>query len=721
MRRRLSGFTIATVLATIATPSAAELPERESGARDLQSRDKDCLICHAGIGEEDAPKLNMPEYRESVHSSEGCIGCHADVEDETIKHEEEDEDLAPAVCDTCHEEAQLEYERSIHVDPEAAREANIDQATCASCHGSHDMLPTDNPFSVVHPLQQSTTCGRCHEDTTAARGHMVHIRDEYRELLTAGKERLLTGLMEDGELLDASCSDCHGVHRVVARDHEDSPFGPEHTLETCGNCHEEIAEEFASSIHGHALIDQLLDEDDSGGAADPADDPGAGYNTADEAPVCVSCHFIHSNPNGGELDDPFRVTVVNECGTCHEDLYHSFAESYHGKATELGGLAVAMCSDCHGTHAIQPEDVPSSLISNANRLETCQQCHEGAPPNFADFWAHADPHRRDLYPALFWVYFLMTGLLISVFTFFGIHTLLWGIRDTIEALREQREPPAEVPDSPTTITRFALYHRLTHLAVIISFLGLAATGAPLKYARTDWAKAMFNLMGGVESAAWWHRVFAVMTFAYFAAHVLFVGRRLYGHFRNNTLKSALLGPESLVPSMNDLRDIAGQFRWFVGRGPQPRWDRWTYWEKFDYWAVFWGITIIGTSGLVLWFPVFFSEFLPGWAVNIALVVHSDEALLAMGFIFGVHFFNSHLRREKFPMDAVMFTGTVPEKDYQHERPREWERLEAEGRIEERRAAHPGPAFMAWARVFGIASWLFGLLLLALIIHGFLST
>ena len=87
----------------------------------------------------------------------------------------------------------------------------------------------------------------------------------------------------------------------------------------------------------------------------------------------------------------------------------------------------------------------------------------------------------------------------------------------------------------------------------------------------------------------------------------------------------------------------------------------TYWEKFDYWAVFWGMAIIGGSGLMLWFPEAFARVLPGWVFNIALLVHGEEALLAVGFIFTIHFFNSHLRPDKFPMDMVIFTGRVTDR------------------------------------------------------------
>ncbi len=140
----------------------------------------------------------------------------------------------------------------------------------------------------------------------------------------------------------------------------------------------------------------------------------------------------------------------------------------------------------------------------------------------------------------------------------------------------------------------------------------------------------------------------------------------------------LWGPDSMVPQPQDIIDIWRNFKWFVGKGPQPKFDRWTYWEKFDYWAVFWGMFIIGGSGLLLWFPVFFSKLLPGWMFNIAALVHGEEALLAVGFIFTFHFFNGHLRPQKFPMDTVVFTGRISEHELKDERLVEYERMVREG-------------------------------------------
>ena len=96
------------------------------------------------------------------------------------------------------------------------------------------------------------------------------------------------------------------------------------------------------------------------------------------------------------------------------------------------------------------------------------------------------------------------------------------------------------------------------------------------------------------------------------------------------------------------KEAVQSIRWFFGLGPRPSYGRYTYWEKFDYFAVLWGIIIIGGTGLVLWFPEIFTRILPGWSVNVATIIHSDEALLAVGFIFTIHFFNTHFRPDKFP-------------------------------------------------------------------------
>jgi cytochrome b subunit of formate dehydrogenase len=167
----------------------------------------------------------------------------------------------------------------------------------------------------------------------------------------------------------------------------------------------------------------------------------------------------------------------------------------------------------------------------------------------------------------------------------------------------------------------------------------------------------------------------------------------------------------------DIKDFWGTLKWFFGLGPRPPYGRWTYWEKFDYLAVFWGVALIGASGLMLWFPEFFTKFVAGWLINVATIVHSDEALLAVGFIFTIHFFNTHLRPEAFPMDTVVFTGIVPLDEYKKDRPSEYEELRRTGQL--RKRVLKKKISQTWEitiRVFGFLFLSIGVLLIGLIIY-----
>jgi cytochrome b subunit of formate dehydrogenase len=268
------------------------------------------------------------------------------------------------------------------------------------------------------------------------------------------------------------------------------------------------------------------------------------------------------------------------------------------------------------------------------------------------------------------------------------------------------------------IRRFDAYHRRTHLALMASFLGLALTGIPLLFHDAAWAARLARMLGGLHLAGRLHRFFAIVLITVFALHV---GRVLHRVFVKKD-PGMLWGPYSMVPQPRDLREMAAHFAWFFRRGPRPRFDHFTYWEKFDYWAVFWGMFIIGGSGLLLWFPAFFARFLPGWLFNVALLIHGEEALLAVAFIFTIHFFNGHLRPDKFPMDTVIFTGSVTEDELKHERPEEYERLRREGLLDELVVDAPPPRLVRRGYVIGtigivIGLSLFGLIVYAVVRHG----
>jgi thiosulfate reductase cytochrome b subunit len=263
--------------------------------------------------------------------------------------------------------------------------------------------------------------------------------------------------------------------------------------------------------------------------------------------------------------------------------------------------------------------------------------------------------------------------------------------------------------------RFSPLERVLHSGLMLTFVGCALSGLPLIFADKPWAATLARILGGFEGAGLIHRICAAVMIVVFVTHVVTMFSRAIAG--GNVMK-LLWGPDSMVPQLQDGVDIYRNFMWFIGRGPRPQFDRWTYWEKFDYWAVFWGMVIIGGSGLLLWFPVFFSKLLPGWMFNIAALVHGEEALLAVGFIFTFHFFNGHLRPDKFPMDTVVFTGRISEHELKAERGVQFARMEREGTLAGAVAPPPTQEARWFGWVVGGAALLLGIVAIVLILYSF---
>jgi len=225
-------------------------------------------------------------------------------------------------------------------------------------------------------------------------------------------------------------------------------------------------------------------------------------------------------------------------------------------------------------------------------------------------------------------------------------------------------------------TRFTPGQRLSHAVLLFTFLGLAATGLPLRFSAAAWSVNLARIVGGFAAVLFFHKLCAVALSIVFMAHVADIG------YRTLVKKQwwLLWGPNSMVPRLKDLQDFFGQMRWLLFLGPKPSFDRFTYWEKLDYWGVFWGMAIIGISGYAMWFAPLFARLVPGSWLNIALLIHGEEALLAVGWIFVIHFFNEHLRPHNFPMDISVFTGSQTEEELRERHPEEYARLVAQGQL-----------------------------------------
>jgi len=257
------------------------------------------------------------------------------------------------------------------------------------------------------------------------------------------------------------------------------------------------------------------------------------------------------------------------------------------------------------------------------------------------------------------------------------------------------------------IRRFSKLDRLFHLVLMITFLIQAGTGFGRMYTTSSWGTRFISIFGGYENAALIHHWVGGLMIAGFTIHLIYLITRVS---LKNPWKS-IFGPDSLVPNLNDARHLWQRFRWFFRLGPHPRLDRWAYWEKFDYWAVFWGLPLLAVTGIMLIYPQTASKVFPGWALNIAALLHRAEAVLAVSYIFIVHFFVGHLRPSSFPMNEAMFAGSVNVEEAMEEKPAWVERLRKEGKLEYAAAKSPALWYRIVYFVFGYSALLFGVYLL----------
>jgi cytochrome b subunit of formate dehydrogenase len=589
-------------------------------------------------------------------------------------------------------------ERNLYVNADVFRSSVHGGRDCVGCH--QDITKVPHRKGVEHKVG----CVQCHleewgkvqaegaegENTTLST--VVDHIQSYMDSLHARPR------IDDQSRTNATCHDCHGSHDIRPVDREARSDNYMNLPNVCGTCHADVLAQYQTSVHGREV---------------------ASGNTA--AAVCADCHSRHGV---GEVHDAEgRVAITASCGGCHQDSLASYENTYHGKVTRLGYGETAKCYDCHGSHRIQRVDDPASQVHRDNRLETCQKCHEEATAGFVTFQPHGTSHDREKYPQMWFASTFMIGLLIGTFAFFWLHSALWFYREYRDRKEGKNRPhvmmeelPAEFTQGKTHFRRFTKWWRLAHLVGAVSIMTLTLTGISVLYADSSWAPYVMRFLGGPETAGYIHRAAAIGFMGVFFIHLIYFAIRIGRNWRT----FEWFGPNSLVPGLQDLTDAIAMFRWFFGLAPRPAMDRFTYWEKFDYWAPFWGMTIIGLSGLMMWFPEVTASIFPGWVFNVAAIVHGEEAFLAAVFLFTVHFFNNHFRPDKFPQDTTMFTGRVPLEIYKHEHRREYERLLASGELEKYLVDAPSVPQAQSASLLGATLITIGLTLLTLVILGFLG-
>jgi len=255
----------------------------------------------------------------------------------------------------------------------------------------------------------------------------------------------------------------------------------------------------------------------------------------------------------------------------------------------------------------------------------------------------------------------------------AVRLLIDDVSDrSIESVIRRIKPPEAAPITPVEkkkeehFQRFNLNIRIQHITMAVSIIILIITGLPLKFHEAAISKMIMALMGGIDVSSVIHRIGAT--------GLIFVGVFHLGYIilHREGRRDFIL----LLPRWKDLMDYIQMMKFYFGiTEEKARFGRFSYIEKFDYWAVYWGMVIMISSGAMLWFQDIFLRFLPKFVMDIATEAHSDEALLATLAIVIWHFYNVHFSPAKFPMSKVFITGKLNREEMEEEHPLELEEIE----------------------------------------------
>lgn len=578
----------------------------------------------------------------SVHGSLSCTDCHVGATDESLnslKTGGKAANLAPVQCGECHEEETAAYVKhgrlAVGKDPDLPK--------CWSCHGTHDILPSTDRRSAVHTTNLPRTCRACHTDVDLVKKHFI-LRDKPIKLYENSVHGRAT---KKGLYVAAGCSDCHSApdakgnrsaHRIL------SPADPESTIyhfnipNTCGKCHQSIAQDYWEGIHG-----QFVKQ----GSAD--------------APVCTNCHGEHGIVSPRDSRSPASASRLAQetCSPCHESALlnakyglpggrlASYIDSYHGLKSKAGDATVANCASCHGSHHILPSSDERSSIHPSNLQNTCGECHPGISADLAQTKIHETSTGMRTGWAEFFreLYLWLIGITIGFM-------LLHNGADWYRSVRKMTALPS--------IKRLTANETAQHWVLMISFSVLVITGFSLRFSETTWVKILFGWTGGFEARGNIHRAAAVVMVIGAIWHAIYL---MSGHGR--------LWFKDMIVRWSDVKQFGHNIAYFFGfRSESPRFGRFSYIEKLEYWALAWGTVIMTVTGTMLWFDNFFVGKLgisKGF-LQVMLVIHYYEAWLAFLAIVVWHIYGTVFKPGVYPMNPAWLTGKMPGGMYRHEHP-----------------------------------------------------
>lgn len=598
----------------------------------------ECAVCH------DSEDFR-PQLSKSVHSDLVCNDCHSTIASKLDDHPNNFEKVEIANCFICHKEQADEHKESIH--GISLEQGITEAATCWDCHGSHEILPVDDPNSSVTNGHLAETCGTCHDDPEFAdKFNLISQRSN----LKFEDSFHYTLMKERGIEIDMNCSTCHGVHDIKNRIQPGSTISAFGLNETCQQCHTDVVHDYENSIHWIAAQKGLR-----------------------VAPICSDCHSEHSQRAKELAEGSFSVKQFQEeiCISCHQDPIltsrlglsqteaYTYQDSYHGLAVERNDPNAAYCIDCHNIHSILPKDYPESSVNEANVLETCQKCHDDATQVFAESYSHVTQNKeaQEVEGLVTTVYF---WLIVVVIGGMMIHNLLIYVVEVRKHKKNEREE--------VVIPRFTKNEVVQHVILFTSFFALAITGFALKFPRSWWADGLYQFGMTEDLRQLIHRISAVVMMAVGIYHIVYL-------FVTKRGRDVLV---NLVPKFEDAKEAVQNILYYLRlRKQPPEFNKFDYTEKAEYWALVWGTIVMGVTGLILWFPTLVGDWAPVWLIKVSETIHYYEAILATLAIIVWHWFFVIFRPSEYPMSFVWVDGEMSLHRYRHHHEKHFKKIALE--------------------------------------------
>ncbi len=593
----------------------------------------DCITCH-GVRTEGISYVDMDHLRSSVHKELTCIDCHADIK--SLPHPEK---LKTPDCEKCHSDVQKEYAKSIH--GQAVTSGISKAAHCWDCHGKHDILTAANPSSTVYPQNLPSTCGKCHNSAELAKEYNIPVSNPYQLY----EKSIHAAALKNG-LPAATCSNCHGVHDILPPNITTSTIAKSNVPKTCSQCHQEEYDNYIQSSHWKALQQGIQN-----------------------APVCTDCHAEHSILSPDNPNSPvYPLNVPKTCTDCHGNIQISenlglpvvslskYMQSFHGVMIKGGSVVAANCASCHRAHKILPASNPQSSVCPCNLPTTCGKCHPGITK--ADIQHLKDIHgplgkRKEIIDLVQRLYIW----LISV-TIVGI--LIFVYADFIRKIIDKEKDRLIKLEDKGDYIRFTPAERTMHVVHLFSFFILAYTGFAHHWPDEWWSAWLTHINNGLVRG-WIHRVSGVVLLGVFILQFVLMVVTQRGR---KQLKA-------LIPVVDDVTGAVGLFLYNIGlTKKKPAFGRFTPFEKFEYWAFVWGNTLMGLTGMALWFTTVTLALLPKWWLDLFILIHFYEAVLATLAILTWHLYWVVFDPVMYPFNPSMFTGKMPITVMEEEHPLE---------------------------------------------------